>query len=45
MTTKIEFTKNAIVEVVSELTDERLLDYLYSMIMAALVAETHQEAC
>ncbi len=45
MTTKVEFTKNAIIETVSELTDERLLDYLYSVIMAALVAETHREAC
>ena len=45
MTTKVEFTKNAIIETISELADERLLDYIYSMIMAALVAEMHQEAC
>ena len=43
MTTKMEFTKNAIIETVSELADERLLDYIYSMIMSALVAETHRE--
>jgi hypothetical protein len=45
MTTKLEFTKNAIIETVSELTDERLVDYFYTVIMTVLAAETHQEVC
>lgn len=45
MTTRLDFTKEAIIETVSEINDERLLDYIYSMLMAALVAGTHQEAC
>lgn len=43
--TRLEFTRNAIVETISEITDEGLLDYFYSVIMSALTAETRREAC
>ena len=43
--THLEYTKKAIMETISEIEDEQLLDYIYSIVMAALVAGTHQEAC
>jgi hypothetical protein len=43
--TRLEFTKNAIIETVSDIADEQLLDYIYTVLMTALVAGTHPEAC
>ena len=45
MKTLADYTKQAIIETIADITSEHTLEYIYSMIMAALVAETHQEGC
>lgn len=37
-----DFLKNAIIETISMTTDEKLLQYIYTMLMAASSAETLQ---
>lgn len=43
MQTYVDYTKNAIIETVAEITSEPILEYIYSMVMAALVAEKNRE--
>ena len=38
-----DFLKNAIIETISMTTDEKLLHYIYTMLMSATPAETLQE--
>lgn len=45
MLTHADYTRNAIIETVEDITNESVLNYIYTMIMAALVAEKHQEDC
>ena len=43
MQTYMEYIRKAIIETVSEVTSAPTLEYIYSMVMAAHVAETSQE--
>lgn len=45
MLTHVDYTRNAIIETITDITNEKTLDYIYSMVMAVLVAERHQEDC
>lgn len=44
-TTYTDYLKRAIVETVLDTNDERLLNYIYTTLMAAVTAETQQEGC
>lgn len=40
--TYTDFLKNAIIETVEKTTDKKLLQYIYTMLMSATLAETLQ---
>lgn len=42
-TTCADYLKRAIVETVLDITDEKLLNYIHAMLMAAVTAETQTE--
>lgn len=44
-TTYADYLKRAIIETVLDIQDEKLLNYIHSMLMATVAAETHQEDC
>lgn len=37
-----EFLKNAIIEAITKTTDEKILQYIYTLLMAAMVEEKRQ---
>lgn len=44
-TTKAEYLKGAIIETVSDLSDENTLNYIYTVLMKAVTAGTQPEGC
>ena len=43
MQTRLNYMKNAIINTVAEITEESLMEYIYSMVMAALIKEKRPE--
>lgn len=43
--TYVDYLKRAITETISGITDEKKLNYIHTMVMNAVIAETQQEGC